>query len=68
MKCDSIKSDVIGLTLEAAAKVAGVSVPTMQGWVNRKDFPAFRAGRRWVIPRDSLLDWMQRRAIERAEL
>lgn len=66
MNNNTKEDDAFGLTLENAAKLAGVSVPTMQGWVNRKDFPAFRSGRRWVIPRESLLEWMKAQAAERA--
>ena len=66
MMCDKMEAETIGLTLEAAAKLAGVSAPTMLSWVNRSDFPAFRSGRRWVIPRESLLEWMKAQAAERA--
>ena len=68
MYCETVKTETIGLTLEAAAKLAGVSAPTMLSWVNRSDFPAFRSGRRWVIPRDSLLEWMKAQAAERATI
>jgi len=56
------------LNVRAAAVVAGVSVPTMRRWVCRDDFPAFRSGRRWVIPRDRFIDWLNARAAERAML
>ncbi len=68
MNNDEVRIDVVGLTLENAAKLAGVSIPTMQAWVNRRDFPAFRSGRRWIIPRDALIDWIKARAQERAAL
>lgn len=52
--------------LKEAAKMCGVSVHTMQALVNSEGFPAFRAGRRWMIPRDELVAWMARQAAERS--
>lgn len=51
--------------LKEAAKMCGVSVHTMQALVNSEGFPAFRAGRRWMIPRNALEAWMTRQAAER---
>ena len=56
------------LNLTEAAALAGVSRPVMIAWANRTDFPALRAGRRWVIPKDALIQWLNDRAGERAEL
>ena len=55
-------------TLAGGAKFAGVSIPKMAELVHREDFPAFRVGRRWVIPRDALIRWMNERAAVRAQL
>lgn len=55
----------IAYNMKEAAAACGVSTGTMQTMVNREDFPAFRIGRRWVIPRDSLEDWMKRQAAKR---
>lgn len=52
--------------LKTAAEFAGVSTPTMLEWVNRGDFPAFRSGRRWVIPKETLNDWLKEQARQRA--
>lgn len=52
--------------LKGAAEFASVSTPTMLEWVNRQDFPAFRSGRRWVIPRDSFVQWLNDQAARRA--
>lgn len=54
--------------LSEAAKYAGVSLPTITAWVNRSGFPAFKSGRRWIIPRDSFVDWMRKQAESRARL
>lgn len=55
-------------TKETGAKWANVSVPTFAAWMKRPDFPAFKSGRRWIIPRDALIRWMNERAEERAQL
>ncbi len=55
-------------TLKDAALYAHVSAPTMIAWVNRADFPAFRSGRRWIIPRDAFIRWMEQQAAKRARL
>jgi len=54
--------------VEGAARYAGVSGPTLLEWLNSDDFPAFRSGRRWVIPRKGFEDWLDRHAQERADI
>lgn len=56
------------LTLEEAAASMGVSVPTMREIANRQDFPAFRKGRRWIIPQRAFADWLDKQARERAAM
>ena len=43
-------------------KVMGVSYPTFLTLVNRPDFPAFRIGKKWVIPYAQLMEWMAKQA------
>ena len=54
--------------LQQAADYAGVSVPTMAVWARQKGFPAFKAGRRWLIPRTSFTAWLESMAQQRAQL
>jgi len=56
------------LTIRQAAELAGVSTPTLLSWTAQPDFPGFRSGRRWIIPRSSLEAWLEARAAERAVL
>lgn len=60
------KSIVGAFNLKGAAEYAGVSAPTMLEWVNRSDFPAFRSGRRWVIPCEAFTRWLNEQAKARA--
>lgn len=48
--------------MKSAAEAAGVSIPTMRELAQRPDFPAFRAGRRWVIPCDLFKAWLEKQA------
>ena len=54
--------------LAEAATFAGVSTPTLATWVRRADFPAVKAGRRWVIPRAAFVSWLEEKARKRTEL
>lgn len=50
-------------TLTQAAEAINVSRPTMQQIVNRDDFPAFRTGRRWMIPIEPFKDWLNEQVV-----
>lgn len=52
----------LAFDLKAAAEAAGVSIPTMRELAQRPDFPAFRAGRRWIIPCDLFKLWLEKQA------
>lgn len=56
------------LNLDEAARFMGINHASMSALVRRPDFPAFRMGRRWVIPREALVRWLDKKAKERAEL
>lgn len=51
-----------------ASKYIGISLPKLYELIYSTDFPAFRVGRRWVIPKDALDAWLARQAQERAQL
>lgn len=55
-------------TLEEAARIVGVSKPTMLNWVRTPGFPAFRSGKRWVIPAAALEKWLSDLAARGARL
>lgn len=48
------------LTLEEAAASLGVSMPTMSKIASLKDFPAFRVGKRWIIPCHAFAEWLDK--------
>lgn len=56
------------LTLKEAAKSLGVSMPTMCKIASQKDFPAFRIGKRWLIPCRAFADWLDKQAREKATM
>ena len=52
-------STKLSYSLETAAEALNISKPTMLEIVNRADFPAFRIGRRWIIPIDGMQRWLE---------
>lgn len=54
--------------LNQAAEYLGINKITMAKLAQTPDFPAFKIGRRWVIPREALIDWMEERAADNARL
>ena len=48
----------IALNISQAAQLIGVDRKTMAALVHRGECPAFRAGKRWVIPRSGLEAWI----------
>ena len=48
-----------------AAKVLGVSLPTIYRLCKREDFPSFCVGRKIVIPKDELHMWLHENAMGR---
>lgn len=54
--------DKLTYTLNDAAIAMNVSRPTMLAMVRRENFPAFRVGRRWIIPIDAFRQWLNEQA------
>ena len=52
----------LAYNLSEAARAVGVSDPTMGELVHTPGFPAFRAGKRWVIPIAALERWLDEQA------
>ena len=47
----------VTVSIEGAAQLMDLSVPTVRELTHRKDFPAFKVGTRTLIPYDSLREW-----------
>jgi len=52
----------LAFTLKEAAEAANVSEPTMRNWVHIKGFPAFRTGKKWIVPVDAFRRWLEQQA------
>ena len=61
-------SEKITLTVQEAAEQLNVSRPTLLSWTRLAGFPCFRAGRKILIPRQALIEWVSLRAQEGAVL
>lgn len=54
--------DKLGLNVTEAAALLGVSRPTMYVLLKQKGFPSFKVGRRAVISRAGLEEWVAHQA------
>ena len=52
-------------TLKEAAEAAQLSEPVMRELIYSEGFPAFRVGRRWVIPKETFSNWLNANALNR---
>ena len=52
-------------TLKEAAEAAQLSEPVMRELIYSDGFPAFRVGRRWVIPKETVSNWLNTNALNR---
>lgn len=50
----------LAYSVNEAAKILGVSKPTLYKYVNREDFPSFKLGGRTLISADGLREWVRR--------
>ena len=57
-------NEKIALSVSEAADLLGVSRPTVYTLIHRDDFPAFKIGRRTVISRSGLEEWVQSQAVQ----
>ena len=54
--------------LQEAAKAIGISVDGLYRVVHRDDFPGYKIGERWFIPKAELAEWNAKMAREKKEL
>lgn len=57
-------NEKIALSVSEAADLLGVSRPTVYTLIHRADFPAFKIGRRTVISRIGLEEWVQSQTVQ----
>lgn len=48
------------LTPQFTAKLLGINIGVLYEQLRKGNIPGKRIGRRWVIPRDSLLNWLNK--------
>ena len=56
----------LALNVEETARALGISLTHCYALVRRPDFPAMKAGGRWIIPVDGLKSWMADKVKEKA--
>lgn len=53
------------LTIKDAAEFLAVPVSQVYTLVRQKDFPAFRVGKHWRIPKDNMMSWIEQQMREK---
>lgn len=59
-----MEKSTLCLSVTDTAHELGVSRPVIYELLARDDFPKVRIGRRWIIPRGPLEEWIRARAEE----
>ena len=58
------KLEPLAVSAAEAARLLGVSRPTIYQYIGRADFPSFKLGNRTLIYVDGLREWVKRQAQE----
>lgn len=61
-------AELVYKSLEEASEDTGITKTILYQLVHRQDFPAMKVGRRWIIHKALLAEWIEDRAKERAQL
>ena len=58
------KLEPLAVSAPEAARLLGVSKPTVYQMMNREDFPAFKVGARTLISVEGLREWISKQVNE----
>ena len=58
------KLEPLAVSAPEAARLLGVSKPTIYQMMNREDFPAFKVGARTLISVEGLREWIRKQVNE----
>ena len=53
------RTEPLALSVTEAAKLLGISRPTLYTLIHREDFPAFKLGGRTLISAEGLREWVR---------
>lgn len=60
------KLEPLAVSASEAARLLGVSRPTIYQYINQRGFPSFRLGGRTLVSVDGLREWIRKRTMEEA--
>lgn len=60
------KLEPLAISASEAARLLGVSRPTIYQYIGRQDFPSFRLGNRTLVSVEGLREWIRKRTMEEA--
>lgn len=58
------KLEPLAISASEAARLLGVSRPTIYQYIGRQDFPSFRLGNRTLVSVEGLREWIRKQATE----
>jgi DNA binding domain, excisionase family len=58
------KLEPLAVSAPEAARLLGVSKPTVYQYIHRDDFPAFKLGNRTLVSVDGLKEWIRKQVNE----
>lgn len=58
------KLEPLAVSAPEAARLLGVSKPTIYQYIHRDDFPAFKLGNRTLVSVDGLKEWVRKQVKE----
>lgn len=61
-------AEKLALTVKETAQLMGVSAPLVYELIHRSDFPSFTVGKRRLISRTALAEWIEKQARSGAAL
>jgi len=66
MAAEAVPLEPLAVSTTEAARLLGVSRPTVYQLLNREDFPSFRVGSRVLVSVSGLKEWIDRQTSERS--
>ena len=58
----------VALSITEVSELLGVSRPVVHQLIHQPDFPSFRIGKRYVIPKSALEEWVSLQVKEKMDL
>lgn len=66
---EEMEAGYISMTIDQAAEESRIGRDQLMHWIRHEDdFPCFKVGKKWIIPREGFTKWINDRAAARVGL